>query len=569
MSSIYSFLLHLVALIASAFQAAPATTVRVATDQVRPSHRGTVEAASRAPDSGYWHTTGSLILDRQNRPVRIQGINWYGFETVREVPGGLDRQDYRAILRAIRDNGFNTVRIPFSSQMAESPIVPSAISFQNASGPINANLRGLNSLEILDRIVEAAANLGLKVILDNHRSEAGDSAEASGLWYTADYPEAIWIADWQRLARRYEGNSTVIGFDLRNEPHNAYSGGACWDCGGERDWHLAAERVGDAVLRINPRLLIFVEGVDAYDNDFSWWGGNLQGVRRSPVRLQVPGQLVYSAHSYGPSEYRQRWFNASSTPQSLQAVEYKHWAFVGLEGIAPVWLGEFGTTNNTDDIRGSEPGSEGQWFQALVGFLGKHPELSWTSWALNGEDANGLLDAQYNLAPANPLKMQLLAAIESPALPMAPLARPEVQMATTLPPPVPQPSVAVLRPGSYQVAPQIATRSAQAGGAACRVIYSNQNDTGYGATGVVEIENLSAQSIQGWTLLWDYNGSQQVEAVRNARFVQNGGTVMMANTDANGVIPAGGRLGGILVQTSYRGSNARPVKFYLNGSLCS
>ena len=38
----------------------------------------------------------------------------------------------------------------------------------------------------------------------------------------------------QRLGlagQRYLNNTTVIGMDLRNEPHNDQSGGSCWGCG--------------------------------------------------------------------------------------------------------------------------------------------------------------------------------------------------------------------------------------------------------------------------------------------------------------------------------------------------
>ena len=149
--------------------------------------------------------------------------------------------------------------------------------------------------------------------------------------------------------------------DLRNEPHNADNGGACWDCGGERDWHEAAARAGDALLKVNPKLIIFVEGTDGYRGDYSWWGGNLEGVLASPVKLSVENQLVYSPHLYGPKEYAQPWFNAKTTPQSLEAVWTKRWAYITKSGIAPVWLGEFGTTNEVGDLEGSDPGSEGQW----------------------------------------------------------------------------------------------------------------------------------------------------------------------------------------------------------------
>lgn len=385
----------------------------------RPGH--TVYASTRVTDTGYWHTSGNLILNHQGRAVRIQGINWYGFETVRKVPGGLNVQDYRVILDTILSEGFNTVRIPFSNEMVEDPIVPGTIAFVNDHGqPINQPLSGLNSIEILDRIVEHAGRIGLKVVLDNHRSEAGNSAEDNGLWYTAAYPERSWVADWQMLARRYAGNSTVIGMDLRNEPHNAASGGACWSgCGPAHDWHLAAERAGDAVLAINPRLIIFVEGTDSIGSDWYWWGGNLEGVRFAPVHLNVPNQLVYSAHEYGPQQYAQRWFTGASAA-SLMAVFDRHWGFVSRNRIAPVWIGEFGTSNRSEDITGTASGTEGQWFQALISYFASNHDVSWASWALNGEDADGLLDASYT-APVNSLKLAALSRIMDSTAPQAAL----------------------------------------------------------------------------------------------------------------------------------------------------
>ena len=199
--------------------------------------------------------------------------------------------------------------------------------------------------------------------------------------------------------------------DLRNEPHNAATTGACWDCGGDRDWHLAAERAGNAVLRVNPKLLIFVEGVDSYEGDTYWWGGNLEGVRRSPVRLAVANRLVYSAHTYGPAEYKQPWFNEATNRGTLRAVWRRHWAYISESGLAPLWIGEFGTPNTDADVRSQEPGSEGQWFGELVQFLHEEHSIQWTYWGINGEDRYGLLDAQYRSEPANTAKAQALAVL--------------------------------------------------------------------------------------------------------------------------------------------------------------
>ena len=373
----------------------------------------TLPAASLAQGTGYWHTSGNKLYDANNAQVRITGINWYGFETTRAVPGGLTSQDYKTILQTIKSLGYNTVRIPMSNQMVESPSDPSSISYSNGSGAINTDLQGLNSLQILDKIVSYAGTVGLKIILDNHRSEAGDSAESSGLWYTGSYPESAWINDWTALVNRYLNNPTVVGVDLRNEPHNAFSGGACWDCGGVTDWHLAAERAGDAVLAVNPKLLIFVEGTDAYtSSDYYWWGGNLEGVTNSPVVLSVANQLVYSAHDYGPSVYGQSWFNGSTTAVSLAQVWTTHWGFVAKNNTAPIWLGEFGTPNDAASVQSSSDGSEGQWFQSLVGYLGADTTLSWSYWALNGEDSLALLDANYDATPVNSTKQSMLASIQ-------------------------------------------------------------------------------------------------------------------------------------------------------------
>ena len=363
--------------------------------------------------AGYWHTYGNQILDSTNQQVRISGVNWYGFETTDEVVHGLWAQDYKSILNTIHSNGYNTIRIPFSNQMVESPIVPSNISFNNNSGAINTDLQGLNSLQILDKIVLYAGQIGLHIILDNHRSEAGNSAESNGLWYTSSYPESSWINDWVALANRYKGNSVVIGMDLRNEPHNATSGGSCWGCGSTtNDWRLAAQRAGNSVLSTNPNLLIFVEGTDCYNGDCDWWGGNLEGANSYPVILNHTARSVYSAHDYGPTVYGQSWFNNSTSYSSLSAVWTKFWAYLSQNGVAPVWLGEFGTTNNAADIANSTPGSEGQWFQSMISFLSTNPNLSWTYWALNGEDSLALLDNNYDSTPANAAKQQALASIQ-------------------------------------------------------------------------------------------------------------------------------------------------------------
>jgi endoglucanase len=384
-----------------------------------------------AQGAGYWHTAGSQILDSNNQTVRIAGVNWYGFETTDEIAHGLWAQDYHTILSEIKSNGYNVIRIPFSNQMVETPINPTNFT-QNVNGQAaNTDLAGLNALQILDKIITAAGADGLRVILDNHRSEAGNSNEANGLWYTSSYPESAWINDWKTLATRYRsftdasGNPIVIGMDLRNEPHLLANGstGACWTgdtstsgcptSNTAQNWPAAATRAANAILAINPSLLIFIEGNDCYSGDCGWQGGNLEGVASNPVSLSVANRVVYSAHDYGPNLYAQSWFNGSTTLASLEAVWNRFWGYISSGNTAPVWVGEFGTDNNNTDIENTAAGSQGQWFQSLVTFLQNNPNLSWTYWALNGEDSYALLNSQYS-GVQNSLKQNLLATIQFP-----------------------------------------------------------------------------------------------------------------------------------------------------------
>ncbi len=398
----------------------------------------------QAQGAGYWHTSGNQILDSNNQTVRIAGVNWYGFETVDFVPHGIYSQDYKAILNSMKSNGYNVIRLPFSNQMVESNPVPTNITFLDGK---NSDLRGLSALQIMDKIIAHAGSIGLRVILDNHRSDAGNSAQGNGLWYTSAYPESAWINDWVALTSRYLNNTTVIGVDLRNEPHSAGSGGSCWGCGDQaRDWRLAAQRAGNAVLTVNPQLLVFVEGTDCFNGDCYWWGGNLLGVAQFPVTLSVAQRLVYSAHDYGPVEFQQRWFTGSTTPASLNGIFNKYWGYIAANNIAPVWVGEFGTTNTTGEVTNTANGSQGQWFTALVDYLKTNTYLSWTYWAYNGEDRYGILNPGYEATPANAAKQQQLASIQFPLSVGGGTPNPNPNPNPT--PPVVIPSISALAPPS-------------------------------------------------------------------------------------------------------------------------
>lgn len=325
----------------------------------------------------YWHTCGTQIVDRNGRPIQIAGIAWSGMELGGGAPQGLDQRNYGAILEDVKALGYNVVRIPFSSASIQPGNMPTDINYQ-----ANPGLRGLTSLQVLDRIIAECHVLGLKVILDHHRISPWS---VPPLWYDSSYSQAQWIADWQRLARRYRGNDTVIAFDLQNEPY-----GATWGTGDPKtDWRLAATKAGNAVLAVNPRLLIFVEGIGIHQGVYYWYGGELQDVRAAPIHLALAGRLVYSPHVYGPSVYAQSWFFAPDYPSNLPGIWNTHWAFIDEQGIGPVVVGELGSPES-DFSRG------GIWERALLSFLAFH-HIGFIAWALNpsSSDTGSVFDSNW------------------------------------------------------------------------------------------------------------------------------------------------------------------------------
>jgi endoglucanase len=495
--------------------------------------------------AGYWHTSGNQIIDANGNPVRIAGVNWYGFETPDEVVHGLWAQDYHTIIDDIKNLGYNTIRIPFSNQMVETPVVPQNLTFFAGSGPVNTDLKGLNSLQILDKIIAYAGVDGLKVILDDHRSEAGESAEQNGLWYTSAYPSSAWVNDWSALAKRYAGNPTVIGFDLRNEPHtpagDTYAQGATWGTGDTAtDVRLAYEQAGNAILAADPGALIFCEGIGENPTssgaiNSTWWGGDLALAGQFPVTLSSPGHVVYSAHDYGPSLFQQTWFNSSTTSASLDAVWNGNWGYLYAQNTAPVWVGEFGTDNAAADVQSSTAGSQGQWFSSLVSFIKSNQWMGWTYWALNGEDSFDLLDGQYDSTPVSAAKQSLLASMQFPL------------------------------PGAVNGSP---SPTGSAAPASCHVDYSLTNSWSTGFQAQIVITNTGTSAISPWTLAWTFPGDQKIANLWNASFTQTGEQVTATAQSFNATIaPSGTVTFGFTA--SFASSNANPTAFTVNGTACT
>ncbi len=462
-----------------------------------------------AAGDGYWHTSGNRILDAAGNPVRITGVNWFGFET-NFAPHGLWARGYKDMMDQMKSLGFNTIRLPFATQMFDPGATPTTIDFGR-----NPDLRGLTPLQVMDQVVAYAGQIGLRILLDRHSIDAGT---LSPLWYSNQYPQSRWVSDWQMLAQHYQGNTTVIGADLHNEPHEP----ACWGCGDPaRDWRLAAQTAGNAILAINPKWLIVVEGVQTYRDQWYWWGGNLMGARDYPVQLNVANQLVYSAHDYPASVFNQPWFSDAAYPSNLQGIWESYWAYLHKNNVAPVLLGEFGTKLQTI--------SDQQWYNTITSYLGVTGiNFTFWSWNPNSGDTGGILQDDWQTV--NQDKMARLTPLLFPLT------------GGTPPPPPPPP--------------------------ACKVDYVKATDWGSGFTANVTIKNTGASTFNGWTLAFAYAGNQTVTGSWNGVASQSGQAVSVKDAGWNSTI-APNATASFGFNAKYSGANLDPSSFSVNGVACS
>ncbi|MFK7916519.1 MAG: glycoside hydrolase family 5 protein [Ilumatobacter sp.] len=333
---------------------------------------------------GRWSTSGSGLVDADGDPVHIRGVNWFGFETANGAPHGLWQRNLDEMLDQIAELGFNTIRLPFAAEMLDADTPVQGID-QNS----NPDLQGLSSLEVMDVFIERAGARGLAIILDRHALGFDDRHH---LWFDERFAQDRLIEDWELLGERYGDAPNVIGADLYNEPHDE----ACWGCGDPSvDWKLAAEQATDALHAVEPDWLVFIEGVEESDgascdgpessDSCTWWGGNLSAVLDKPIDVQSMDKVVYSPHEYATSVFRQPWFDDPSFPANMPAIWDRFWGEIETSGTAPVMVGEFGTTLDSE--------VDAVWLETLMRYLADN-DIGFTFWTFNPNsgDTGGILE---------------------------------------------------------------------------------------------------------------------------------------------------------------------------------
>ena len=359
------------------------------------------KAGAPAIPPGYLHTRGNQIVAANGQPVRLVGIGWNGMNITNGQLDGLDGpfKGMDANLRQIRRAGFNTIRVSWT----------------------DVSLRNPRDMAVYHRLVRGAGRANLRIIFDHHQNEGTSSAnwacsaqQVNGLWFdlgpgtdgtngcgdrgtvTAEKFKQNSVS----FARLWAGNPTVIGFDLDNEPTSA--GNINWGMGGPTDIHAMCTDVGNAILTVNPGALIICEGPIEYRGAAEGLGmtpgvpapeGDLSGVAKKPVVLNIPDKVVYSVHEY-PTEVN--GYPINSGPEYIKRMN-QVWGYLVSQDIAPVWIGEMGASMKSASSRawaatlipymnGTAPGG----IRLRPGALGVSG--SWWLWGnLDKQNPNGYL----------------------------------------------------------------------------------------------------------------------------------------------------------------------------------
>jgi len=255
-------------------------------------------------------------------------------------------------------------------------------------------------------------------------------------------------------------------------------------------------------------------------------GGNLEGVRRFPVRLSRPNKLVYSPHEYGAGVFNQPWFSEARFPNNLYSRWETGWNYIATKGIAPVFIGEFGGRQVDKNSK------EGIWQRQLVDYI-RQKNLSFTywSWNPNSDDTGGiLLDDWFSVdAPKQELLQGLLSApgfsqnlSAAPTRSQTPSRKPSSTPILISPTPSPKPSFSV--PMTAQ--PQL------------KVASNLQSDWQTGFCMSMQVTNQGNTSVRNWQVTFQMNQAA-INNSWNGNFQPQGSKYVVTPLDWGRVIEPG------------------------------
>ena len=216
-------------------------------------------------------------------------------------------------------------------------------------------------LQCVKRLVAAAAERGMKVILDMHNyCRRYDNGEELVIG-TSRLPYECYGQFWRMMAEEMRGFDNIYGYGLMNEPHDLPDGVS---------WFRMAQTAIDSIRQVDDHTDILVGGCH-WSSARRWrqLSDHLKNLRDDA------GRLVFEAHCYfdfdGSGTYKFTYEQEEGSPTK------------GVELVAPFveWLKENGLRGIVGEY--GIPDSDGRWLETLDNFLAYLAEngVNATYWA--------------------------------------------------------------------------------------------------------------------------------------------------------------------------------------------
>ncbi len=226
--------------------------------------------------------------------------------------------------------GFNSIRFYLNYRL-----------FEDDHDPYNYHERGF---EWIDQNIGWARDNDIYLILNMHVPQGGfQSLEGGGaLWDERGNQQRL-IALWQEIARRYAGESRILGFDLVNEPVVTQS---------IDQWIGLAEEIVEGIREVNADHMIFIERLNANLSLSNPWDPNQNG-QMNYFLIDDPN-IVYQFHFYLPFAFTHQnahWIPSMAGVESSWPDEDRMEAPGGLEWSWATFenpLAQRGTKGTTD-----------------------------------------------------------------------------------------------------------------------------------------------------------------------------------------------------------------------------
>ncbi|CAI0414721.1 unnamed protein product [Linum tenue] len=295
-------------------------------------------------------TNNRWIVDSATgQRVKLACANWPGAaETM--LPEGLDRQPLPNIVAAIRQLGFNCVRLTYATYMDEI-------------ARFNPLVVRMTHLQAFDAVLDELGRQGVMVDIDNHVSKpmwCCKEKDGNGFFGDAYFDPKEWLLGLTVLARRYVYKPQVQNHGERQS---------------EATWRKYVTLAGNAIHVANPNVLIFAGGIS--------YASVLSFLKKKPLSTTFGNKLVYESHWYpftaGPEKvWTEKPLNQLCRAKIDGYVNTTAFSFTaGGSAAVPLFVGEVG-------IPGAEVKKSSDNFLSCFATWAAENDLDWAWWGLQG-----------------------------------------------------------------------------------------------------------------------------------------------------------------------------------------